>query len=508
MALKSLRVTKKEIQNYYSPKTSDYEMMVNSINSPMGYGQIIQSYNSTETGVEVTNTYYHVYNYEYGGPIVIDKTSGAPSSIADAGPTFWGVGSNVGVDFLNGTVKINGLRKLKYCDGCYDGNGLNKTVVDNFSKRFRQLSELVNGYNLLEGFLFYDLTLPRYSNVFPSIKVDDGVNIEYKFKNVNTGADLTPADVSQITGEPISSIESSVDTAPIIKPQEGANTVITSCCDESIFYVISGQYTIGNILYSDYFAESFCWYVESLTKDLPNVGAEAVFTDGGRSCKQCVYNNPCPTPCEEMSLGYTEGRTNPISDACSASQLIYEYDKNEGVLYPQGQCGVSKADMGYYSDGRVIYFVDGDGKMNEVGPCETPPPSYFEFVDIFSDNFNEIWSYTNSALQQSWSDVNNFRFMYDTTYVQLSIRIISTYEPPTQGSVFNTPPKENGLSYIDPSNIYGINLGYYLTIGCDINFYPTETTTIPVDVQGNFGDKFNPDWRTIGTFNATIIIPA
>jgi len=92
--------------------------------------------------------------------------------------------------------------------------------------------------------------------------------------------------------------------------------------------------------------------------------------------------------------------------------------------------------------------------------------------------------------------------------VQLSIRIISTYEPPTQGSVFNTPPKENGLSYIDPSNIYGINLGYYLTIGCDINFYPTETTTIPVDVQGNFGDKFNPDWRTIGTFNATIIIPA
>ena len=53
MALKSLRVTKKELQTYYTPKVSDYEMMVNSINSNMGYGQIIQAYTSTETGVEV-----------------------------------------------------------------------------------------------------------------------------------------------------------------------------------------------------------------------------------------------------------------------------------------------------------------------------------------------------------------------------------------------------------------------------------------------------------------------
>jgi hypothetical protein len=75
MALKSLRITKKELQTYYTPKVSDYEMMVNSINSNMGYGQIIQAYTSTETGVEVTNTYYHVYNDIYGGPVVMDKTS-------------------------------------------------------------------------------------------------------------------------------------------------------------------------------------------------------------------------------------------------------------------------------------------------------------------------------------------------------------------------------------------------------------------------------------------------
>jgi len=376
MALKSLRVTKKEIQNYYSPKTSDYEMMVNSINSPMGYGQIIQAYSSTETGVEVTNTYYHVYNYDYGGPIVIDKTSGAPSSIADAGPTFWGVGSNVGIDFLNGTVKINGLRKLKYCDGCSDGNGLNKPVIDNFSKRFRQLSELVNGYNLLEGFLFYDLTLPRYSNVFPSIKVDDGVNVEYKFKNVNTGADLTPADVSQITGEPVSSIEYSVDTAPIIKPQEGANTVITSCCDESIFYIISGQYTIGNILYTedifDYVGTQklHCWFVESLTKDFPTISG-VVFTSGGRSCQACVKLNPCPIYCDTYYLTYS---TDPLT-ACTGGSSPYEFEGKTGTLYLFGQCGITTAPIGYYGDDKYVYYWDGS-IYSEYGPCPASQDNY------------------------------------------------------------------------------------------------------------------------------------
>ena len=129
--------------------------------------------------------------------------------------------------------------------------------------------------------------------------------------------------------------------------------------------------------------------------------------------------------------------------------------------------------------------------------------------DISSDNFNGIWSYTNSPLQQSWSSgVNTFRFMYDSTYVQLSIRIISTYEPPTQGEVSNTPPKEYGFSYVGPGNTYTIELGNYLTIGCEANFWPSQTTTIPIEIQGNFGDKFNPDWQTIGTFNATIIIPS
>ena len=138
MAIESLRITKKELQTYYTPKVSDYEKMVNSINSTMGYGQIIQAYN----GTMVTNTYYHVYDTNIGEEIVMDKTSGEFISAIEAGPYFWGVPVVVGLGFLNGTTDILGLRKLKYCDGCIDGNGLDKVVVDNFSKRFRKKSKL------------------------------------------------------------------------------------------------------------------------------------------------------------------------------------------------------------------------------------------------------------------------------------------------------------------------------------------------------------------------------
>lgn len=361
MLIQSLRVTRKEIQTFYTPKVSDYEMMVNSINSSMGYGQIIQTYN----GTEVTNTYYHVYSDVNKGQVVIDKTSGSQSSIADAGPTFWGVGSNVGIDFLNGVGTIRGLRKLKYCDGCEDGNGLNKPVIDNFSKRFRQLSELVSSFNLLEGFLFYDYTLPRFSNVFPAIKRDDGVNITYKFKNVNTGADLTPNDVSQITGQPVSSIESSVDTAPIIKPQEGTNTVITSCCDESISYVIEGQYTIGEILQIDGIPGSSCWYVESLTKQLPNTGMVA-YMGTQRSCVNCVSKNPCPLSCEEIILSYSENEFN-VCDL-GRKRGRYQVDWNSKMLYNEGDCGGKTPFIGYYSDGKYVYYWDGN-TFEEYGSC-------------------------------------------------------------------------------------------------------------------------------------------
>ena len=109
MALKSFRITKKELETYYDPKTSNYTMMVNSINSN-GYGQIIEQY----VGNEVLNTYYNIWDTRTNSMVVYEKLSGAILPEAEAGPTFFGVSANDGISFLNGTLDISGLRKLKY----------------------------------------------------------------------------------------------------------------------------------------------------------------------------------------------------------------------------------------------------------------------------------------------------------------------------------------------------------------------------------------------------------
>jgi hypothetical protein len=379
MAIESLRVTKKELQTYYTPKVSDYELMVNSINSTMGYGQIIQRYLDDN----ILNTYFHVYSIPYGAEIVYDRTTGQLSYVVNAGPTFWGVSSEIGVEFLNGITDIDGLRKLKYCDGCSDGNGLNKPVIDNFSKRFRKVNELVLAYNLLEGFLFYDDSLPKYSNVFPSIKRDDGINIIYQFKDVNSGDDLSVEQVSLITDTPVVAIEASITTAPVVKPQEGSNTVITSCCDESIFYVIPEQYTIGNILYTDSLPESYCWFVESLTNNTPTLPASFTFSPGGRSCEACVRLNPCPVVCDEVLLTYS---TDPL-DACSGEPQTYQSGE-DGVLYNDGGCGTSIASVGYYGNGNSIYSWDGV-TIEEIGPCPGSGSYIIQYCCDGSEEFVE-----------------------------------------------------------------------------------------------------------------------
>ena len=126
MALKSRRVTKKELTTYYDPKASDYIFMVDSINSN-GYGQIIENY----SGDLILNTYYNIWDNRLNSMVVYDKISTSILSEVEAGPTFFGVSSVDGINFLNGTLDIAGLRKLKYCDACSDGNGLKKPVIEN-----------------------------------------------------------------------------------------------------------------------------------------------------------------------------------------------------------------------------------------------------------------------------------------------------------------------------------------------------------------------------------------
>jgi hypothetical protein len=329
MALKSFRITKKELETYYTPKTSDYTLMVNSINSKE-YGQIIQQYE----GNTVLNTYYHIWDDNFNYMVVYNKIQNLSVHENQAGPVFFGVSSEQGIMFLDGALEISGLRKLKYCDGCSDGNGLKKPVIENFKKRFTQVKELILGNNLLEGFLFYDFSLPRYQNVFPAAKIDDGVNVNYKFKNID-GNDLTVEDVSIITSKPIGEIEISVDDAPIVKPQEGENTVIVSCCDKNIYHIIRGQMDVGTYIGITQFpTESRCWYVESLTNEPTDVFKKIELDGKFRSCESCIKIYGCPSPGTSSIIRHCcNGTEYAIDGVYPVGTVLYTKDVEPAECY-------------------------------------------------------------------------------------------------------------------------------------------------------------------------------
>lgn len=352
MSLRTLKITKKELQNYYGPLTSDFERMVNSVNSVMGFGQVIQRY----IGLEVLNTYYHVWDNNLGEEVVIDKTSLSYYPEAQAGPMLWSVSSQEGLNFLNGVSPLPGYRKYKYCNGCSDKNTIAFQSVDNFKKRFSQVSSLIGQYGTLDAYLFYDDSLPRFTNVYPAVKYDDGVNVNFYFKNIE-GTDKSLTEIQQITGKPISEIEISIDEAPIVKPQEGANSIIVSCCDERISYVVSGQMRIGaTITLSSYLDGSKSWYVESYTNDEPTFPEGITFTYGERSCASGIFNNPC-------GGGLT---SSSVNSCCPGENGIIE---------------------GVYPVGTVLYTKDTDpaGCYVVVGNGTDEPTMFYRFSEFRGD---------------------------------------------------------------------------------------------------------------------------
>ena len=73
--------------------------------------------------------------------------------------------------------------------------------------------------------------------------------------------------------------------------------------------------------------------------------------------------------CTRRSLGYSDGRRNPPSDSCLATQQDYDYDATNNLLYVAGGCGTTFAIAGYYSDGILIYFWDGFSSYTVFDVC-------------------------------------------------------------------------------------------------------------------------------------------
>lgn len=74
--------------------------------------------------------------------------------------------------------------------------------------------------------------------------------------------------------------------------------------------------------------------------------------------------------CTIFTLGYSDGRRQPPSDACIRGPQNYDFDSVNGLLYTSGGCGTTFAVAGYYSDGREIYFWDGAEIFTSFSACK------------------------------------------------------------------------------------------------------------------------------------------
>jgi len=78
---------------------------------------------------------------------------------------------------------------------------------------------------------------------------------------------------------------------------------------------------------------------------------------------------PSGVSCTPIALGYSDGRRDPYQAACTNFPIVWDQDSSNGALYIPGQCGVTNAPAGFYSDGRTIYFYDGANSFFPIDSC-------------------------------------------------------------------------------------------------------------------------------------------
>jgi len=107
--------------------------------------------------------------------------------------------------------------------------------------------------------------------------------------------------------------------------------------------------------------------VENISS-IKGVAATSISSIAGISTNSLPgWPGSAPT-CTTLALGYSDGRRNPPSYACFATFENYDFDSTNKVLYVSGQCGITEALPGFYSDGVTLSdYINGT--LNDIGPC-------------------------------------------------------------------------------------------------------------------------------------------
>lgn len=314
-------VTRKDLTNYYLPKVDVYDLMMESINANTnGYGQVI--YNFTTTFDNSINS-FNIWDSRSQSMIIVDS-NGTSYSEADAGPSLWGVTSQQGLDFLNGSLSINGLTKLKYCNTCGDRSGLRTPVVQSFSSRFTSLTEMMDDDLVDTGFLFYDFALPQLQNYYPSVY---STNISgYKFRNWQK-TPKSEIQVSQETSIPVVDITDSLDNSEPIIPIKCEKVLLSYSTDYSnVCLGRQAEYEID----SDNTVIYQLNYCGRLTADVGYYyNGETVFYFDGTTLNKI---GPCPSS-NLLIRSCCGGLLGVIEGSYTVGTVIYTKDTNFGTCY-------------------------------------------------------------------------------------------------------------------------------------------------------------------------------
>ena len=336
MSYQSFLVTRDDLDSYYTPKSGIYDLMINSINSN-GYGQAIYNFISTDDN---SLNSVNIWNSGTRSMGVYDPSTRIWYTESEAGPSLWGVTSQQGIDFLNGTYDINGLTKLKYCNGCSGGNGLPVPVITSFKERTQYLQELVTSYGTSDSYLFYDYAQPVRQNFFPAV-LDPNTG-SYVFKNYQ-GTNKSELQVAADTGIPRESISTSLSEAKPIIPIT-CNKVLLSY-STSYFNVclgIEAEYEID-------LNNTVIYQLNSCGEITADAGyyynGETVFYFDGTTLNKI---GPCPGGSNSLIQECCSGRQWIIEGIYTIGTVVYSKDFNPAICY-QVIDNVSDSPTGVFS---------------------------------------------------------------------------------------------------------------------------------------------------------------